>query len=234
MEITGSYTFDVFSTFFSPWHEAILAASRSTPYGTIIARTYEGIRTTSGTQFELELFPKIRKGTYADVAVAFAPSAFAPSAALYPQYRLQLDVYQNLWFGFEGSLGYRHLQFSSGVDMGVVTVSKYLGDFLLSLRSFVVPDLAGSSVSLYAVVRRYFPDGVSYLGARFGHGNAKDEIYSAVDAALVDSNTVGVEASFFLFDRLDVGARTSLSAQARTADPAIWQFENTVTCGVRF
>jgi YaiO family outer membrane protein len=228
--VSGTYTFDVFSTFLPAFQEGVLAAKRSTPIGTVIVRTYEAFRSSDNAgQFELEVFPTIRKGTYADVG-----AAFSVANAIYPQYRVQLDVYQTLPLGFEASLGYRHLQFGSGVDMGVVTASKYFGNWLLTLRSFVVPDLSGSSISVYASVRRYLSDEVSFVGARYGHGLAKDELYSTVDAAFVGSDTFGGEAATLLFDRLELGARASLSLQGRTAAPGIWQFENTVTVGLRF
>jgi YaiO family outer membrane protein len=231
--IGSTYTFDGFSGGayqHDPWSEGILEIKRQTPLGSIVARTYAASRgSSSGGLFELEAFPTIRKGTYADVGAAITPS-YLP----YPHYRFQIDVYQTLPLAFEASLGYRRLAFDSGVDMAVVTVSKYLGDWLLTLRSFVVPNY-GTSVSVFGSVRRYLFDSTAYVGLRYGYGLSKDDLHSVNDLALYNSNSGAAEASFFLFDRFDVGGRLSLSQQQQTNSTSdLWQYETTLSLGLRF
>ncbi|HKQ68790.1 MAG TPA: YaiO family outer membrane beta-barrel protein, partial [Polyangiaceae bacterium] len=184
---------------------------------------------TNDAQIELEAFPKIREGTYADVAVAASPEA-----SLYPKYRLQGDVYQSLPLGFEASIGYRHLQFGSGVDMGVVTLGKYLGNWYFTLRSFITPGVAGTSVSASGSVRRYFLDGAAYAGLRYGHGVSKEELRSANDIVLLASNTAAAEAAIVVGDRVEIGARGSVSQETRASRDDLWQYSVTTSVGFRF
>jgi YaiO family outer membrane protein len=236
--ISATSTVDAFSggTYpHAPAFEEVLGIKRETPIGSIVARTYGATRFGEGDALiELEAFPTIRKGTYADVGLGIGvPHQF------YPQYRLQLDVYQTLPLSFEASLGYRRLQFNaSEVDMGVVTVSKYFGDWLLTLRSFIVPNY-GTSVSVHGSVRRYLFDSIAYVGLRYGYGLSKDDIHSATDLALLNSNTGAAEASFFLFDRYDVGGRLSVSQEqdvqpGTTTAVDLWQYEITLSGAFRF
>ena len=67
------------------------------------------------------------------------------------------ELSQSLGWGFEASLGYRRLQFSSGTDVYVGALTKYLGDWMLTGRVSHVPESDGNdSTSYYAIVRRYF------------------------------------------------------------------------------
>lgn len=217
--VGGSYEFDAFSDGRSPWHEATIQLKRLTPLGSVIVRGYEAWRfDTSDTQAEIEGFPGLWKGAYGDLA-----AAVSPAAELYPKYRVQIDVYQSLPLGFEVSLGYRHLQFDSGVNMGVASVSKYLGSSLLTLRSFVTPGVDGTSVSIHGSFRYYVRETV-YVGARAGYGLSQEDIRSVNDTALLGSATLGAEAFGVLFDRLELGARGAVSREARVDRSALWQF----------
>ena len=184
---------------------------------------------TNDSQFELEAYPRIREGTYANVGVAVSPNA-----ELYPKYRLQIDVYQSLPLGFEASLGYRHLQFSSGVDMGVVTVGKYLGDWFFTLRSFITPGVAGTSVSASGSVRRYFFDGAAYVGVRYGHGISKEELRNVNDISLLASNTGAAEAYIVVLDRFEIGASGAISQETRVNRDDLWQYDVSTNLGFRF
>jgi YaiO family outer membrane protein len=228
--IGGSYTLDAFSDGRKPWHEATLQVKRAFSLGSVFVRDYQAWRfDSSDNQVELEAFPKIRKGTYADVAVAFATTR-----ELYPIYRVQADVYQSLPAGFEMSLGYRHLQFGSGVNMCVVTAGKYSGDWYFVLRSFITPGVEGTSVSVFGSVRRYFFDGAAYLGLRYGHGLSREELRSLNDIALLSSNSVGTEASLAIAERVDLGLRGSIGQENRVNRDDLWQYTITVSAGVRF
>jgi YaiO family outer membrane protein len=228
--IGGSYTYDTFSDHRTPWHEATVQAKRKTPMGAVILRVYEAWRFDSQSQqVELEAFPRIRDGTYADVAVAVSPDA-----ELYPKYRLQADLYQSLPFGLEASIGYRHLQFGSGVDMGVITLGKYLGDWYFTLRSFITPGVEGTSVSLSGSVRRYWLDGAAYVGVRYGHGLSKEELRSTQDILLLSSNTLAGEMSIVVDDRWELGLKGSVSAEGRTELSDLWQYEVGTSLGFRF
>ncbi len=228
--IGASYTFDAFSDGRSPWHEATLSGKRATPWGSVIVRGYEAWRfDTTDTQLELETYPKIREGTYANVALAFSPVA-----ELYPTYRLQADLYQSLPYSFEASLGYRHLQFGSGVNIAVISVSKYLGDWFFTVRSFITPGAAGASVSVAGSARRYLLDSTAYVGLRYGYGISKEEVRSVNDTALLGANTVGAEASIILAGRFDLGLRGSVSQDARVNRPDLWQYDLGTSAGFRF
>ncbi|MFS8067503.1 MAG: YaiO family outer membrane beta-barrel protein [Byssovorax sp.] len=227
--VGSSYSFDAFSDGRSPWHEVTVQAKRLTPLGSVIVRGYEAWRfDTSDNQVEIEAFPSLWKGAYGDLA-----GAVSPNAALYPSYRVQVDVYQSLPFGFEVSLGYRHLQFNHGVNMGVAAVSRYLGDWLISVRSLLTPGVDGTSASIFGSVRYYFRE-TAYVGVRTGYGLSHEEIRSVNDTALLGSATVGTEAFGVLFDRLEIGARGAVSMEARFDRSDLWQFGVSTSVGFLF
>ena len=230
-ETSLTYTFDAFSDGRADWHEGVLSGKRQFSWGSLFARYYLGSHFGEvANQFELEAYSSLRPGTYLDLS-----AAISPTATVYPGYRLAGDIYQSLPLGFEASIGYRHLQFSgTGVDMFVGSLSKYLWGQFVTLRSFVTPDVSGSSVSASLAVRHYFADDIAYVGIRYGYGLSKDEIYSVNDTALLDSHTLAWEAFALLIDRFELGARFSVSYQAQANLPALWQYELSVNTGVRF
>ena len=70
----------------------------------------------------------------------------------------------------------RYLDFSSsGIDIYTATVGKYVGNYWISLRSYVTPDIEGTSVSGALSARRYFSDSEDYIGLKLSYGVSPDD-----------------------------------------------------------
>jgi YaiO family outer membrane protein len=204
-QVAAGYTYDGFDDGREDWHEMTLSLKRRLGFGSLLFKYYRARHFGfDGDQFELHAFPRLRDGTWLELA-----AAASPQGDLYPSWRLQADLYQSLGRGFEASLGFRHLGFDDSVQIVVATLSKYHGDWMLLARTFVTPDEAGVSASFHGAVRRYFRDGSSYLGLRYGYGASREEINNANDLeiATLASHSVGADID------VDLG-RVSLGASA--------------------
>lgn len=173
-QIKLAYTIDWFDDGFNrdPWQITSLSYSRKTKIGSVIARVnYSNRFGSTGYQYEFDAYPKILEDSYLYVNYGYSQSF------LFPKNRFGFEWYQNFPNAFEGSLGLRLLFFNSTpVDIYTATLGKYVGNYWLSLRTFVTPDKTeGTSVSGLMQVRRYFSDPEDYLGLRIGYGVSPDD-----------------------------------------------------------
>ncbi|WP_303922038.1 YaiO family outer membrane beta-barrel protein [Draconibacterium sediminis] len=173
------YTFDNFNSEFNrdPWHFLALSYGRKTKLGSVIARlNYANRFDSNGLQFEIDAYPKIGENNYAYVNYGYS------SDALFPGNRFGFELYHNFPNAWEGSIGMRYLDFSSsGVDIYTATLGKYVGNYWVSLRSYVTPDSDGTSVSGALSVRRYFADSENYLGLKLSYGVSPDDNRKPID-----------------------------------------------------
>ena len=167
------YTFDSFDKEFNrdPWHMIALSYGRKTKLGSVIARVNYARRFgNQGIQFEMDAYPKISENNYAYLNYGFSGDA------LFPKNRYGAELYHNFSHAFEGSVGFRLLDFrGSLVDIYTATFGKYVGNYWISLRSYVTPDSDGTSVSGALSVRRYFSDSENYLGLKLSYGVSPDD-----------------------------------------------------------
>ena len=230
--VSASTSYDWFDDHRSAWKETQATLKRDTPAGAVILRGLHADRfSLSDNQFEVEMYPRFRPGTY-----AYVSGGYAPRKVLYPGYRLAADLYQSLGAGFEGSIGYRRLGFSTPTDIYVVTINKYVGNWLLTGKGFYLPDQTGaSSRSFHGSFRRYFgAEGTSYVGARYSHGSAREEIRDIHDFEVLGSDTIAAEWQADIGRRLVVNASGSTSRQARVSQSQLRQNSVSATIGVRF
>jgi YaiO family outer membrane protein len=226
-----SFGSDWFSDNRTPWHETQTSVSREkTPVGSMTFRFSHAARFGSNdNQVEVEMYPKLRPGMYAFVGIGVSPEQ-----KLYPGYRAAFDVYQSLGHGFEGSAGFRRLGFTTPVNIYVATLSKYYGAWMFTGRSFFVPDQTEGSHSFHGSVRRYFGAGESYVGARYGRGFSREELYTLTDIVALDSNTVAGEASIALNRRWSGSVSASVSRQERAERDPLTQYSLGGGLSVRF
>lgn len=215
------YSNDTFSGDRDAWHETAFALTRRTSRGSVIVRTSEARRFGSHDQLvEVDFYPRIRPGTYAFVSVGGAPDA-----TLYPSTRVAVDLYQSIGRGFEVSGGLRRLAFSSTTYIYVGTISKYVGNWMITGKVFRVP-AAGDldSTSYHGGFRRYIRgDGVSYLGAAYSHGFSREEIRNATDLLTLNANTIRFEADQLVARRFRLSAVAGTSRQDRQFGNPLWQ-----------
>lgn len=222
-------SYDAFSDRAS-WRESQLSLGRATPIGPVLVRGSRAERFgLTDHQVEVEMYPRLRPGTYAYVA-----GAYAPDALLYPRYRYAADFYQRLGAGFEGSAGFRRLGFGSGVNIYATSLSKYHGNWLFTARLFVTPSSIGPSRSAHASLRRYIGGGGSYVGLRYGRGAGREELRTRNDFEVLDSDTAAADAAIIVGGRLVVNLTGDYSRQARVLRPAVRGYSLSTGLGVRF
>lgn len=215
-----SYTHDKLDQDFAAWNSVSASLGRTFQFGSLTARVnYANRFSTPGIQYEIDAYPKLRKGTYVYVNGGFSKSD------IYPQYRFGLEPYQSIGSGWEVSAGLRRLWFkSTKVLYYTGSVAKYLGNFYLTLRTNINPEKIGTSYSGSSQVRYYFSD-ETYATFAFGAGNSTEiraatgevsrlESRSAsLDGRLQVSNTWFATAGFG-YDRTEIRSdtfRTDLS-----------------------
>lgn len=227
-----AHTRDWFDDDRTPWGETSLTLGRETAHGSVLLRASHVDRFGLHDQLvEVEAYPRFREGTY-----AYLGFGAGMQSALYPDWRLGFELYQSLPGSLEVSAGYRRLAFADPVNIAVGSVTKYLGNWMLTARVYHVP-VAGDadSTSTFASVRRYFGDsGASFVGVRYGHGLAREELRDSADLVNVGSDSLALEVDTELRRRVRIAVTTGFSRQERAAQPALWQVTLGTTLGVRF
>lgn len=219
--LTMGYGGDRFSDQRTPWNEYSTALSRQTPVGSVIARVSHAERFGfSDRLFEVEFYPTIRPGTY-----GFVSYGRAKDDALFPDYRMAADLYQSLGRGYEASVGFRRLAFSTTTDIYLGTLTKYVGNWMITGKVFSVPDFEGpeDSLSFHGLVRRYVRgDGESFLTAGYSRGSAREEIGDSAELRQLDADTFRAGAELLL-GRTIVAVSGSTSRQERSRNGTLWQ-----------
>lgn len=212
------------------WNEAGLAWGHRWPRVSMIATARHAERfSTDDRQIEVEAYPSIRRGTYGYLSLALGEDH-----TLYPRWRVGGELYQALGRGYEASLGYRHLEFSTGTDIYVASLTRYVGNWMLTGRIFRVPATAGPSMSYHAQARRYAGNGRSYTGLRLSKGFRSEEVRSLNDVEGFDSQGVAVETLIAGRIPLDVTLRAGYSREERPFDRRIGQTTMSATVSYRY
>ena len=229
---SSSYTVDAFNDDTDPWQEVMVYVTRRTPVGAVIGRASHAARFGfQDQQYELEFYPRFRAGTY-----AYVNAGVATDADLYPRARFAFDLYQSLGRGYEVSGGARYLDFGTVTRIYVGTLTKYLGNWMLTGKVYHVPaETALDSTSYHGGFRRYFGgDGTSYAGASYIHGFSREEIRNVTDLLTLRTETVRGETDVLIGTRLRLFASGGTSRQDRANRSALWQTTITTGLSVQF
>jgi YaiO family outer membrane protein len=193
-----------------PWHLAALSYARNTSFGTIIGRLNWAERFGSkGFQYEMDAYPRLSENNYLYLNAGYS------DLTIFPKIRSGAEWYHSFPKAFEGSLGMRALFFTnSNTYMLTGTVGKYVGNYWISLRSFVTPSSNGTSVSGSIQARRYFSDPENYIGLRLGYGVSPDDrSYGDGSSSYLKLKSQSVRGEFnHLFNKiwtLNIGASVS-------------------------
>lgn len=156
---------DLYSSVFDPMQYYSLKYIRQTKYGSISPKFNVNRRFNEiGVQFEVDLYPKIKKGLYAYVNFGISNSF------LFPDVRYGAELYQSLPKSFEVSAGFRTLKYSSTTNIYTGSVGWYTGNSYWSLRPYFTPGETGTSTSATLTYRKYRSDADNYIGLSFGMG----------------------------------------------------------------
>ncbi len=230
--LTMGYGGDRFSDQRTPWNEYSTALTRQTPVGSVIARVSQAERFgASDRLFEVDFYPAIRPGTY-----GFVSYGRSQDDALFPNYRVAADLYQSLGRGYEASVGFRRLAFSSATDIYLGTLTKYHGNWMITGKVYSVPDFEGAedSLSYHGLVRRYIRgDGESFLTAGYSRGFSREELSDSAELRQLDADTFRAGAEV-LFGRAIVAVSGSTSRQERARAGTLWQHSFGASLSVYF
>lgn len=222
--------YDWFSDDRSAWKEAQVSLRRGTSWGSWIARYWTADHfDTRDDQLEFEAWPRIREGTYASLTA----TASIDSALVYSDFSVGGELYQSLGKGFEGSLGYRYLDFDgSGVDIWTGTIGKYFGNWFVVGRGYYVPGSASDSSSFYLQARRYFGDGTDYVAVRAGRGTYREQVRTSGDLALLSSHSFAAELWKRIGERWVLVAGAGSGRSERASLPSLRQ--SSVSAGLYY
>jgi YaiO family outer membrane protein len=189
-ELRIDYGYDRLPSSLSPWHESSVSLSRETSFGPVVGRvSYASRFSINAYQYEVEMYPGLRRGLHAYVSYGYSPTA------IFPRHRGGVELFSNPGKGFEVSGGLRYLRFSENVWIYTGSAGKYIGDYFVSFRPFVTPGTAGTSLSGTLTFRRYYGDSDSYLGIHVGAGSAPDDGLSTVELERLNSFKIGASGS---------------------------------------
>ena len=144
---------------------------RLTDYGPIIGRLNVDHRfDTTGYQVELDAYPRISSKWYSYLNVGYSNSN------LFPEWRGGAELYRDLPWASEGSIGLRYLKFADD-DVFIFTgsLSKYWRDWFFSLRPFITPQNSNVSTAVNLIARRYFGNPETHASLVGGFGFSPDE-----------------------------------------------------------
>jgi YaiO family outer membrane protein len=172
-----------------PWHLATLELSRRSAAGTWLARGSAARRfDRTGTQLEVEAYPRLSRRTYAFVGAGYSPDE------LFPELRLGAELFAAPAPGWEASAGARWLDFRArDVTLLTGSVGAYPGNWYLAARPFLALGDDGGSLSGTLLARRYLRDADEYLSLRLGGGEAPAEVFTAAELERVGSARAALE-----------------------------------------
>lgn len=170
-EFRIDYEYEEFEQNLDPWHQYSLQYTRRTGRGSVIGRVNFGDRFgRTGEQYEIDAYPRIRKGTYAYLNAGYSEST------IFPEWRFGAQIYQSLPNKWEGSVGVRRLLFqNSNVTLYTGSIAKYRGNYYISLQPYFKETETGDfSKSGQLMIRRYYRSADDYLTFRGGYGESPE------------------------------------------------------------
>jgi YaiO family outer membrane protein len=231
-QFTASYDHSTewFSDGRTPWQEEQMQLSRQTGIGSIIARFDRANRFSSTSQMvEIDAYPHIRRGTY-----AYLNAGYSPDANLYPQTRFAADLYQSLGHGWEASGGIRQLHFSGNIRIYTASLTKYYGDWMFTGRTYLTPDVVGTSRSGQLQVRRYLGNATDYFSLRVGYGSSPTEVTQLTDIQILNSASFAAELNHGLGRRFMVAGHFGYAYEDRIGITGLHHYMADFTTYYRF
>ena len=193
------------------WDESQLALRRRIPAGSLIFRYSRGQHYgIIGHQAELEWYWHIRRGTY-----VYLGGGYSYDANLYPQYRINADIYHNFPYRLEGSAGIRHMAFSKNINVYTASLGRYQGNWLFTGRAYLTPGFHGFSHSIHFSARRYLNGHGDYVGFRVARGSSLFDTVRTIDLDLLRSTSVSAELNRTVARRWNLSFEDGVSSEDR-------------------
>lgn len=148
-----------------------------------------------GVQFEAQAYPKISRRVY-----AYLGASYSANQPVFPNYTTGATVYVGINNGWEVEGGYRQLNFDENIWVGTGGVSKYLGNWLFSLRSYISIDAPADNQSYFFTAKRFFSDPKEMIWIQIGNGVSPDERRNVqLTTANLTSKRLNAGAKFFVW-----------------------------------
>lgn len=177
------------------WHIVGVSYKRVTSIGSVILRgNYASKFGQSGTQLELEAYPRLSPMFY-----LYVGGAYSGDVGIFPKYRTGVSLNANLPHSFEAEIGYRQLYFTDNIWLYTASVGKYYKNFWFNLRAYLTPDNSNISQSYTATVRYYTRSAQDYLAFQIGSGISPEENRNNLlgnDAYKLKTFKIGAEYNF--------------------------------------
>lgn len=177
--ISFEYQYEHFGSSTEPWSLATAEYSHRFDFGSVIGRLNRARRFgESGTQIEVDAYPRLGRGMYLYTNVGLSGDR------IFPRQRFGAELYKSLPNSYEASVGLRQLNFAStNVTLFTGTIAKYRGNYYYVARPYVSHRTNGMSFSGQLMLRTYFATADDYasLMATFGTSPTDDIAPDAVD-----------------------------------------------------
>ena len=209
------------------WREGSLDARQNTVLGPLVARASHVERgALSDERFELEAYPAFPNGYLAlGAGVASHPTVYGRTTA-------SAELFGMLTDRVEGSIGYRRMNFDSGIDLLGGSVSAYAGQFLFGTRVTQVLGDGGTSVQLSA--RRFLGDDGQYVGAKIATGSVPVALRTPTDFEVRFSQSASLESRFVVNHLVLLSAEGELGREGLSGGQASEYSVIRVGIGLRY
>jgi len=209
------------------WREGTAAMRQNTGAGPLVARWSRVERgPLSDDRLEVEAYPAFPHGYLA------LGAGLATSSTVYAHTTGSAELFGSLTDQVEASVGYRHMQFDSGVDMVGGSLGTYLGPFLLGSRVTHVLRDGGTSMVLSA--RRFVGDEGASVGAKLATGSVPVELRTPTDFAVRFSQAVSLDAKVYVLSRLVLSLEGELGRDGLAAGGSSEYSAARVGVGLRY
>jgi cellulose synthase operon protein C len=131
---------------------------------------FAGRSNGTGLQLEEEIYY-----THNSLWTSYGDAAIA-SKTVFPVIRLAYSLFRNFNHGWEGELGIRYLNLDSlSITSAVGSVAKYIGDFYVNLRGYLIFAPGKMYESGVLTARLYLDNKTDFMYGAIGAGNSPDE-----------------------------------------------------------
>ena len=153
-----------------------LGLSKWQKWGTIIGKVNIGSEYPiawgdQGFQYELEAYPKLSSSNYLFLNYAYSDNLF------FPNHRTGFEFFQRLPKGFEASLGFRTIYWTSMTWIYTGSVSWMNKSHYIAFRPYLSQNSANEWNESYTLTYRYYfnPERDDYIYTLFGMGSYSDD-----------------------------------------------------------
>lgn len=162
-----------YSTFDVPlkdWYGLALVYERKLAPGPLQFKLQTASRfAQQAAQLEVDFYPILTPKTTAYIGFGLSNNT------LFPAFRGGAELYQSVNRGWEFSGGFRYLNFSNDpITTYTLSATKYLGNYYLHIRPFIIPYRDNVYLTAALQMRRYLSESRHFLGLNFAIGNSPD------------------------------------------------------------